>query len=214
MPNTAKLITYYEAKSQEEMEETRTKTCRIWVDGSTGVDENPNVTWFGTSKGDYLTAGQNWEIAFKKGLTGTNLQKEAATALMLIFAQKAKGMAEQANAQCGGNVEKLKSTGLTMAENNATVGVMDKAVIKSITQVDGVDGMFEVDIETSKKSCHGSIVRIINLVDTTVREFQVHDKSRLTVTDCKPGIHYSMQVAYDGTDPLRVWSDPKPFWGQ
>lgn len=190
------------------------KVCKTFVIGGTGLHLNPNFVLGGTIETDLFTKYGTWKTADDIGISGSDIQKDAAFELLAPVQEALTAAMKICNVQQLGVESKLKTSGGIIAKEGVEVGEMDQAAIIDITHVKGVDGMFKVDIQPSDKFCHGTIVRIINLATLAVREFQVHEKSHFKISDCTPGVHFSLQVAYDGTNSLRKWSDPKPFWGQ
>ncbi len=212
--HTPKLIEYFKGKTLEEMREIYVKVNRTWVAGSTGIHLNPNFTWDAGTEATCNSTGSAWHEADEIGITGTDIQKEEAQELLVPYQDALSVIMTKANVLHLGVLSKLESTGGVMAETGGEVGVMAQAVIKDIDPVKGVSGMFKVAIVPSEKHCFGTHIRITNLSTGAVREVHVHEKSHLIITDCPGGTRYNLEVAYDGANPLKVWSDPKPFWGQ
>ncbi len=208
------LIESFKDKTLEEMRTIYGKTNRTWTTGSTGLHINPNFTWASGTESTAFTTGSAWHDADQIGITGSDIEKATAQELLVPFQDALEAIMKQANVQHPGVVSKLESTGGVMAKAGGAVGVMAQAVIKDIDPVKGVPGMFKVAIVPSEKHCFGTHIRITNLSTGAVRELHAHEKSHLIITDCPGGTRYNLEVAYDGANPLKVWSDPKPFWGQ
>jgi hypothetical protein len=209
-----KLNTYYGNEPESTMVDIWTVTKTPWTDTKPGITGNPNVTLVGTQEADYMAAGALMLSTHEAAPTGTETEKENARDAMADFKKQAGIVATEGNLQCGGVESKLKSLGLEMAVPHAAVGQMDKPVIESATSVDGVVGREIIVFKKSTKFCHGTWVRLTNVATGVTILLHVATKERFPLTGLIPQTQYSVQVAYDGTDPLIVWSDPKTFWAQ
>jgi hypothetical protein len=190
------------------------KTKSDWTDTSPGVHLNPNVVWPAGMEADYMAKGAAMKTLEEAAPTGTQTQKDDARAARVAFKKVCGTMAVAANAQCGGDEAKLKSTGFTLNAVAADAGEMDVPVIESADAVKGVVGREEVVMKKSVKFCHGTWIELTDVATGTVTLLYTHSKHKLILTDLTPQKKYSVRVAYDGTNPLKVWSDPKAFWAQ
>ena len=212
--DTFKLKEDYSDFTIDKMDSLWIKTKGNWSDTTPGIPGNPNVVWATGTQADYMAKGAAMKLLQEAAPTGTQTQKDNYKASRVSFLKAAGVMAVQANEQCGGDEAKLKSTGLTMNAVHAEVGQMDKAVIESATPTDGVVGRVVIVMKKSAKYCHGTWIELTNVTTGAVTQLYSHSKHELILTDLIPLNRYSVRVAYDGTDPLKVWSDPKPFLGQ
>ena len=208
-----KLITYYGGKTQDEMDEIWIAIKSDWTSSSTGLNLNPNFTWTGTVLGDVLAKGAAYKLARDKAKTSNaKMDIDAANFAMGEFAVALGVISKAANLQRLGNNLALKSTGLTMAEAGGEVGVMDKAVIKSIDFIDGVEGGATLIIVTSEKFCHGTYIQR-QVAGGPIETLHSNDKHKIILGGFLHGVDYMVRVCYDGTDVTQMWSDWKPFLG-
>ena len=209
-----KLITNYEHEAESTMIDIWNASKNTWTATTTGVPGNPNVTFTGTQELDYMTAGALMMSTHAAAPNGTETQQDAARTAMADFKKKAGIIAIEGNLQCNADETKLKSLGLMMAQTHAEVGQMDQPSIASAKPVEGVAGREIIAFKKSAKFCHGTWVRLIHILTGTVTLSHVAAKERFPLAGLIPQNQYSVEVAYDGTDPLIVWSAPKLFWAQ
>jgi hypothetical protein len=209
-----KLKENYSGFSIDDCEGLWIKTKSDWTETSPGIHLNPNVVWEGTSEADYMTLGADMKELNDDAVGGTPTQKLDAKNGRIAYLKAAGGMAVQANAQCGGDEAKEKSTGLVLNAVGGTVGEMGKPVIDSATPTDGVVGREVIMMKKSEKFCFGTWINVTDVAAGTTQRLYSHSKHKLILTGLTPQKQYSVTVAYDGSDPLIVWSDPKTFWAQ
>jgi hypothetical protein len=208
-----KLITFYEQKSQDDLDKIYIAIKSPWTSSTTGLTGNTWFTWTGTVLADALDKGAAYKLARDKAIaSNATLDIDAANTAMLAFAVALGAISKQANLQQLGNNLALKSTGLTMAEAGGSVGVMDKAIIKSIEKIDGVAGSAKINIVKSEKFCHGTYIQT-QVAGGPIVTTHSNDKKIIISTGFLHNVDYMVRVCYDGTDVTQVWSDWKPFQG-
>ena len=183
--------------------------------GTTGMGliGNTNIAYTGTTATDCINKGQAFSDKHDEAASGDHLKELAAKGLMDDFHILLKGIAKQSNALLTGNELALESTGLPLAKEGTTTGVMEKAVINSINGVDGVTGRGAFDIVKTKRFCHGTYIQVQIVGGATV-EYHTQEKHKFFLDVFTRNVDYMVRVCYDGTDKTKVWSDWKPFLGQ
>lgn len=184
--------------------------------GTTGMGliGNSNITYPGTTAADCITKGQAFSDKHDEAASGDHLKVLAAKGLMDEFHVLLKGIAKQSNLDLIGEELFLESTGLPLAKEGTTAGVMDKAVINSVNGVDGVTGRGAFDIVKTKKFCHGTYIEVQDVATGIVTQYHTQEKYKFFLDVFTRKVDYMVRVCYDGTDKTKVWSDWKPFLGQ
>lgn len=209
-----KLTTFFGDEAESTMVEIWNATKLPWTETRPGITDNPNVTLVGTQEADYLASGGLMLSTHEAAPQGTKLQQQDARDAMADFKKKAGIVAVEGNLQCNAEEGKLKSLGLPLAKPHAAAGRMDQPLIISTDPVKGASGHETIVFKKSAKFCHGTWVRLTNLTTNTVKTLHQREKERFDLADLIPRNQYSVEVAYDGTDPLIVWSAPKTFWAE
>lgn len=211
---TSKLKEDYSNLTIDEMDSLWIKTKSPYTDTTPGIPGNPNYTFATGTEADYMAKGGNMKVLQEAAPTGTQTQQDDYRDSRVAYLKSAGVLAKQANLQTPGNEPFLKSTGLTLNLGHADAGQMDQPVIISANPTVGVAGQVVVSFKKSTKYCHGTWYNITDVATGITTQGYSHSLSKIILTGLTPQKQYSIVLAYDGTNPLKVWSAPKTFWAQ
>lgn len=166
------------------------------------------VTHFSNSITDYI-------LKLSKSKIGTSMDVAAKNIAKEVLEDDLQKVAKAVNTQADGDIEKLKSSGLTLAKERAKKGILAKPTNFKVSS-----GTNSGDFSCTVDACPD--IKVYNFYSSAVPTPANLTEWRLTpsttrkknITGYTPGKQYEFKCAYLGTDETLVFSDSIVIFAQ